>query len=38
VGGKRRRQCPAQSELQEELALPAALEIGQRGFGFQYLP
>jgi len=38
VGGKRRRQRPAQSQLQAELALPAALEIGQRGLGFQYLP
>jgi hypothetical protein len=38
VGGKRRRQRPAQSQLQAELALPAALEVGQRGLGFQYLP
>ena len=38
VGGKRRRQRPAQTQLKAELALPAALEIGQRGFGFQYLP
>ena len=38
VGGKRRRQRPAQSQLQAELALPAALKIGQRGLSFQYLP
>ena len=38
VGGQRGRQRPAQSYLQAELTLPAALEIGQRGFVLEYLP
>jgi hypothetical protein len=38
VGGQRGRQRAVQSQLQAELTLPAALEIGQCGFVLQYLP
>jgi hypothetical protein len=38
VGGQRGRQRLAQSQLQAELTLAAALEIGQRSFVLQYLP
>jgi hypothetical protein len=38
AGGQRGRQRQAQSQLQAEFTLPAALEIGQPGFVLQYLP